>query len=332
MAEVVKIKRTWIYAGLTVLVLIYLVTMSIISWRLTDARKCAGVRITVHDTALYKFVTPRELALELGDLPRKAKTMRLRDINVDSIERMLAAFDKIERVNVTILSNDTLYIDVHPLHPAARIFDNDGKSYYINRTGKRIKADARYHIDVPVIQGNFSDAMPATSLLPLLDRIADDSLMNSLVSMIKVDSPNDIILVPVIRGHVINLGDTLDYADKFRRLKAMYRNVLNVRGWELYDTISVKWGGQVVASRRNKAIAAPQLVVETVNGEDVDLSTMMSGPNVAPGQALPNKPAKNEKTIPARKGEPARQSADTAGRATSAATPPSGSAAAKSTD
>ena len=236
--------------------------------------------------------------------------MRLRDINVDSLERMLADFDKIERVNVTILSNDTLYIDVHPLHPVARIFDNDGKSYYINRTGKRIKADARYHIDVPVIQGNFSKSMPATSLLPLIDLIAADSLMNSLVSMIKVDSPNDIILVPVIRGHVINLGDTLGYPDKFRRLKAMYRNVLNVRGWELYDTISVKWGGQVVASRRNKSTDAPKLVVETVNGEDVDVSTMMSGPNVAPGQALPNKPAKNEKTIPARKGETAPHPAD----------------------
>lgn len=303
MAEVVKIKKSWIYVALTLLVVAYLATMSIISWRLTDGRKCAGVRITVHDTALYKFVTPRELALELGTFPRRAKTMRLRDLNIDSIERLLAAFDKIERVNVTILSNDTLLIDVHPLHPVARIFDNDGHSYYINRSGKRIKADARYHIDVPVIQGRFTESMPATSMLPLLDAVASDSLMNSLVSMIKVDSPNDIILVPAIRGHVINLGDTLDYADKFRRIKAMYRNVMSVRGWEFYDTISVKWGGQVVATRRNKSVAKERLVVETVNEEDVDVSTMLSGPNVAPGQALPNKPAKNEKTIPARKGE-----------------------------
>ena len=66
---------------------------------------------------------------------------------------------------------------------------------------------------------------------------------------------------------------------------------------------SVKWGGQVVATRRNKSVAKERLVVETVNEEDVDVSTMLSGPNVAPGQALPNKPAKNEKTIPARKGE-----------------------------
>lgn len=311
MAETVTIKRKWIYVVLTLLVVAYLAVMSVISWRLTDARKCAGISITVHDTAVYKFVTPRELALELGALPRRIKSMRLRDINVDSLERVLAAFDKIERVNVTLLSNDTLYIDVHPLHPVARIFDNDGHSYYINRSGKRIKADARYHIDVPVIQGNFTERMPATSMLPLLDQIASDSLMNSLVSMIKVDSPKDIILVPVIRGHVINLGDTLDYPDKFRRLKAMYRNVMNVRGWETYDTISVKWGGQVVASRRNKAIVADRLIVEEVNGEDVDVATMMSGPNVAPGQALPDKPAKNEKTIPARKGETPPPPADT---------------------
>lgn len=277
MLSTLRIKRSWIYAALTILVVGYLIVVGVLSSAMSSSRLCTGITIVVHDTAQYKFVTPEELAYELGALPSNALKIPVDRINVDSLERVLAACDKIESVNVNILTDGHIYIDVIPMHPVARIFDPDGNSYYINRTGKRINADARYHLDVPVVYGNFTKRMPATSIIPLIDYINADSLLTSFVSMIKIDSPTDIILVPVIRGHVINIGDTLDYEDKFRRLKAMYRNVMDVRGWEYYDTISVKWNGQIVASRRDKTLATPELIVETRNEEAVDLSTMSSG-------------------------------------------------------
>lgn len=296
-----KIKDSWVYAFLTVAVVAYLVTMWIVGSGMSASRLCQGLTITVHDTAHYKFVTPRELVRELGDLPKIIKTLPLNSINIDSIERMLMEFDKIENVNVNILTDGTVSIDVVPMRPVARIFDSKNDSYYINRSGKRIKATARYYMDVPVVVGNFDARMPATSILPLIDRIEGDSLMKSFVSMIKVDSPTDIILVPSIRGHVINIGDTLNYDDKFRRLHAMYTNVMKVKGWECYDTLTVKWDGQVVASRRDKSLPEADMIVETENKEAVDVSTMMSGPNVAPGQALPNRPVQNDRPIPAQK-------------------------------
>lgn len=270
---------------------------------MSAARLCTGINITVHDTARYKFVTPRELVNELGDLPKIAKKLPLNSINIDSIERMFMAFDKIESVNVNVLTDGSISIDVVPMHPVARIFDSKGDSYYINRSGKKIKADARYYVDVPVVVGDFDDRMLARSILPLIDKIETDSMMKAFVSTIKVDSPTNIILIPTIRGNVVNLGDTLNYDDKFRRLKAMYTHAMNVKGWEYYDTISVKWDGQVVASRRDKSLPESDLIVETENEEAVDVATMMSGPNVAPGQALPNRPVHNEKPTPATKKE-----------------------------
>lgn len=300
MGRIKKIKESWVYAFLTLTVVVYLIMMGIISGNLSAARLCTGVTITVHDTARYKFVTPEELAIELGQLPKLATRTPLHSINVDSLENALARFDKIENVKVNILSDGRLRIDVVPMHPVARIFDSNNDSYYINRSGKRIKADARYYMDVPVVMGNFGARMPATSIIPLIDRIEGDSLMKSFVSMIKVDSPTDIILVPSIRGHVVNLGDTLDYDDKFHRLRAMYSKVMKVRGWECYDTISVKWSGQVVASRRDKSLPQSEMIVETANEEAVDVATMMGSANVAPGQVDPNLPAHNEKPIPGR--------------------------------
>lgn len=302
----IRIRKSWVYAALTLVVVCYLVAMYAIGAVRDASRICTGVTVTVHDTAQYRFVTPQELARELGRFPLLATRMPVDKINIDSLERVLEGFDKIERVSVNIMTDGRVLIDVHPMKPVARIFPADGSdSYYINRTGKRIAADARYHMDVPVVTGSFSSKMPDRSIIPLLDALAGDSLMCRMVSMIKVDSPTDIILVPPMRGHVINIGDTLGYEDKFRRLTTMYTRVLKVRGWDMYDTISVKWPGQVVATRRDKTLAAPEMLVETVNAEEVSAETMMAGPGVAPGQALPGIPAKNDKLVPAHK-EPVR--------------------------
>lgn len=298
-------KRTWILAGVTMLVVAYLVVMAFVASSITSSRMCRGVTITVHDTAQLKFINAKDLEMDMSGFYADVRTSRLDQVNIDSLERALAAFDKIEKVNVNILTNGYIHVDVWPLRPVARVFESSGNSYYINREGKRIKADVRYHLDVPVVQGDFPDStFQATALLELIDHIEADSVMRPLVSMIKVDSPDNIILVPTIRGHVINFGRPDNFSDKFDRLKTMYRKVMDVRGWEFYDTISVKWNGQIVATRRKKHIDTSESFVETYNAEDVDARTMMSSEGIAPGQALPGVPVKGENPIPARIGEP----------------------------
>lgn len=296
MAWIAKIKRSWLFAALTLVVVSYLMVMWKVAAHKADTRLCTGIMITVHDTAQYRFVTPEELALELGTLPSTATSTPLSRINIDSLEHALMKFDKIESVNVTVLTNGKIHIDVHPTRPVARIFEPSGNSYYISRDGKRIVADARYHIDVPVVSADFNAlAMRPTSIIPLVDKISSDSLLNTLVSMIKIDSPTDIILIPMVRGHVINIGDTLNFDDKFRRLRAMYTKVMPVRGWEMYDTLSVKWGGQVVASRREKKLERPEIIVEKYNWEDTGSEGVAVDSLVSP--------VKNDAIIPARRGK-----------------------------
>lgn len=300
-----KIKKSWVYAFLALAMVAYIVTMFTITLEREETRMCSGVIVTVHDTAQYRFVSPAEFAQELGSLTIEARNIPMNSIDIDSIERRLNSFDKIEHAEVNLLTNGRIHIDVYPMRPVARIFPLDtAASYYINRTGKRILADARYYMDVPVVKGSFPKVgMNASSLIPLLEAINADTMMSQLVTMVKVDSPVDIILVPRISGHVINIGDTLDYADKFRRLKVMYSQVMQQRGWDMYDTLSVKWPGQVVATRRDKSHETEEDVIETENFEEVDAETMTAGADVAPGQVQPGIPAQNDKLIPARKGK-----------------------------
>ena len=94
----------------------------------------------------------------------------------------------------------------------------------------------------------------------------------------KQDSRGDIIIVPTIRGHVVNFGDTSMVADKFDRLRRFYRGVMPTVGWETYDTLAVKWRGRVVATRRNKALGASMLSAVVEEFDDIDDHDTMRTP------------------------------------------------------
>lgn len=268
----------------------YLALSWIITSTAADNRLCEGVLITVHDTTDNHFVTPRELAAELGDIPQTIRSRRISAINLDSIERMLNLFDKIEHVDVNMLSSGKLLVDVWPMRPVARIFDNGGQSYYINRAGKRIAAQPGYFMDVPVIRGEFSPDYPATSLLPLLDYLKANPQWDEVVTMIDVRSPNDILLVPPVSGHVINIGDTTNLPDKFSRLRLMYSKVMAAKGWDFYKEISVKWRGQIVGVKARTPQERAEYIIDERNEEE-------AGTDAADTDA--GNPVKADKPIPA---------------------------------
>ncbi len=237
---------------------------------------CQGINISVKQVSGSRnFVTQAEVRRLLNEWKLDNTNMPVSHINLQRIEDKLNSIDNIEHATVSRLANNKVQIDVTPMIPVARVFSR-GKSFYINRDGKRLTANARFHIDVPVITGNFDDDSDSTGLhnpkrlLPLIERLRNDSTWNALVAQISVDPrTNDIILVPMIRGHVINLGDTSNINNKLQRIITMYHDVLPLKGWTYYDTLSVKWGGQVVASRRLKSIPEPLIRFDR-EGESTD--------------------------------------------------------------
>lgn len=269
----------------TVVVIAYLAVALTLTSYMAAADTCTEVCIQVNDTSSHPFVTVRELNRDLGDIINQAPGRPLSDINTSDIEMQLARIDKIEDAKALILTTGKVLIEVNPMRPVARIFDGN-KSYYINKDGKRISANARYHVDVPVIEGRLERMnLKAESYLPLVRYISDTPAWDALVSAIKIDSPRDIILVPVIHGHVINIGDTAGYVEKLDRLKKFYREVMPEKGWSFYDTVSVKWRGQVVATRAKKGYNAIPDIEEDIDEAD-DATTMMPTDDALEGKGF----------------------------------------------
>ena len=237
-------------------------------WAHAEARKnaCHGINVDIAHNFSADSLSKQGVLTEINRYHGKIIGEQISAINSRDLEKYLKSYPQFEDVICSFTTGGILNVKVIPMIPELRVFD-DTLSYYINKEGKKMKSKASFFVDVPVVSGKFSEKFQPSELLPVTRFIASDPMLKNLVGMVHANDAENIILVPRIQGHVINFGDTTRLQEKKKALLAMYRKVMPYKGWETYDTISVKFQGQVVATRRNKGSLIP------INNEldDIDM-------------------------------------------------------------
>ena len=264
---------------------------------------CRRVTVQIVNQDSTMFVTEQGVKAELAQNGFKLVGKPMWQISAARIEQTLSSSQYLENVECVKAKNGEIIIRASQLVPVMRVFETDGSSYYVNADGKRMNATSFYHSDVPVVQGKFTKKFPATRLLPLVKYVENDSLLRSLVTMYTMRDSNNIFIVPSIYGHIVNMGSVANIDNKFEKLKLFYREVLPAKGWETYDTISVKWDHQVVATLRKKVVQ----VAMTYDPEDdeviPDLETMGVDENNATLAIDPKTKQKAKASKPATKSD-----------------------------
>lgn len=227
---------------------------------------CVGIDVRITGVPGADSITRRGVLDELNRYPAKIIGAQINTINTREICRFLSGFNNFESVECLVTPSGELRVNIVPMIPEIRVFTST-ESYYVNKDGKRIDSNAEFFVDVPVVKGNFNSRFTPKEVLPITRFIAGDDVMRNLVGMVDAHDAHNIFLVPRIHGHVINFGDTTRLEQKRDMLITMYRKVIPYKGWEEYDTISVKFRGQIVATRRDKT---PR-VHGTEETEDIDL-------------------------------------------------------------
>lgn len=239
-----------------------------------DKEVCTGIRIEVEGDTPMRKVVEKGVRAELNDYPKEIVGTPIRNLGTEKIRKYLAQMSNFESVNVMITADRELLVKVVPMIPVMRVFTGN-TSYYINREGKHIEAKPEFYTDVPVVKGNFSKKFTPREMVGLVQFIRNDEFLSNFVSMIEVPNRNNIILIPRVFGHVVNFGDTTDLRTKTDNLKLFYRKVIPHKGWNMYDTISVKFRDQIVATRKVKNLPV-ELKDETdeIDPEDAALQEL----------------------------------------------------------
>ncbi len=264
-------KKTILKWTLLLLLMVYAVWMT--GWAHDMARKdvCVGFEIAVDGNTPMDSIVRSGLERELKNYPQRIAGTPIMQLDAAKIERYLRNMNLFEEVSCMLTSDNRLLVQALPLVPVMRVFTDD-KSYYINKSGKYIEALPEFYTNVPVVKGDFTKRFTPKELVPLVNKIETDQFMKEVTGMLVARDRNNLLIVPRIRGHVVNFGDTTRLDEKVGMLKLFYRKVMPKKGWNEYDTISVKYRGQIVATRRIKPIAPPPVTEEEIDLEEQALS------------------------------------------------------------
>ena len=264
----------------TLLIILLGYTAAITVWAHAEASRnaCSGIEVVVDGSNKADSVTRNGVLAELAHYPRKIIGVPLESVNTYDVRQFLSRFSNFENVDCVITTDGKLKVSVIPMIPEIRVFSPMG-SYYINKDGKYIASNAEFYVDVPIVKGVFTNKLPAMYVLPVTRFIESDPVLSELVAMIEMIDEDNIILIPKIQGHVINFGDTTRLQEKKRALMTMYNKIMPYKGWNEYDTISVRFRNQIVATRRLKALEAHgPLTDDGDDPEEAALASMAAEP------------------------------------------------------
>lgn len=175
-------------------------------------------------------------------------------LDVRGIEGAIMSDPWVANAEVYIDIDRVMHINVTRRVPVARVFRADGESYYIDSSlhTMPLSPDYTYYAtvvtNVPIVADDSAGKALKAQIVALCRRINADSFWSAQVSQIALDSNRCFELMPVVGNQKVVFGDTSRMDEKFANLFTFYKNVLNRIGWDKYETLDVRYKGQVVAS------------------------------------------------------------------------------------
>jgi len=182
----------------------------------------------------------------------------LATLEVERMERVLEADPFVKNADVYIDQNNYLRIRIEQRDPVLRVLDNKGNNYYLDASGKKMPPSKNFAARVIVGTGNIAAYTPEflekrksslRDLFQITQTLLADEFLSSFIQQIHVNNAGEFILIPLVGDQRIELGNAKKLEDKFNRLKIFYQQGMPYEGWRKYQTINLKYSGQVVCRR-----------------------------------------------------------------------------------
>ena len=155
-----------------------------------------------------------------------------------------------------------LCVEIQEREPLARVFTNNGASFYLDDSITILPLSNRHTARLPVFtsfsgslnQLNKFDTALLKSIKTMGAFILKDSFLMSMIDQIDINKKNEFELIPKMGDQTIIFGDTSDLSQKFEKFELFYKKVVPVYGWKKYCKVNLEYKNQLVASIRGKDI------------------------------------------------------------------------------
>jgi cell division protein FtsQ len=216
-----------------------------------------------------KFLSEEAVILRLKDKQLVGEDKVYSELELEKIEDALIAMPEVKTAQAYTYLSGKWKIEMSLRQPIARIFNIDGSSCYLDKSGKLMPLSDNYTAHVITVDGNINetdylksvddiinnDSLITIEILDDLYEISNyvcsDEFLSAQFTHIHINEYNEFELIPRVGDQRIMFGKAKYIAGKFKKLEHFYNEGLSRAGWEMYDTINVMYKNQVVCSKRN---------------------------------------------------------------------------------
>jgi cell division protein FtsQ len=249
------------YDRVTWVLFLFIVAMI---WMMARARKrdtfAKGVEVSVKplesgDKLISERDVKQALLLSFGNT---LEGTELANLEVERMERVLEEDPFVKDADTYIDQNNQLHVSIEQREPILRILDSHGSNYYLDGEGKKMPPSKNFAARVLVATGNIAPYTPEfrekrrnslKDLYNITKTLLADEFLSGFVQQIHVNNAGEFVLVPLIGDQKIILGSARRLDDKLDRLKIFYKQAMPYEGWRKYETINLKYTGQVVCKK-----------------------------------------------------------------------------------
>ncbi|MBS1644757.1 MAG: hypothetical protein JST36_06920 [Bacteroidetes bacterium] len=218
-------------------------------------RKIKEVQISIQKPSGVGFVDEASVREQLFE-NRHFNPLQEAASSVDehTLESILISNPWIENAQVYTDANRVMHIILTQRVPVARIFEQDGNSYYLDHVLQVMPISNHYTHYTPVVTGvpqlhkDSASLILKGKIVGLVNRLGKNSFWSAQIAQIDINEDGEFELIPVLGSQRIILGDTTRLDAKLAKLLAFYKQIQNKVGWDKYTKIDLRFKDQVVAS------------------------------------------------------------------------------------
>ncbi len=251
---------------------IWLIFIAIISFLIVVVHKrqknlkCKNLIINLTTNESRTFITTEDINKCIFDSVGNIIGKPIKEINLLKIHKIVSQIPFLKNTTVFKTLSGEIKIEVSERKPIAHVFTKNNESFYIDDEGVLIPTSKTYTSNVITVCGEIYETYS-----PLLDLnnpssinnnpilykvyvtalyISDDEFWDAMIDQIYVNRRGEIELIPKPGKHNILIGNIDKLEKKFERLMVFYEKVIKKIGWDVYETINLKFDNQIVCTTK----------------------------------------------------------------------------------
>ncbi len=258
------------FSSIALIVIAFLISVGFASHE-QASMPCTGIYVNIHDSIGTGFVEDGDIRQIIQNKFGSLEGKSISSINISLLEKIINTNPFIYDAEVFSTIDGKLKIDVKQRVPLLRIINFNNESFYIDKDGIYMPTSDKFTARVPVANGYIFDKESEKKVRVYGDGdLADTSLnklkieqlfhiatytskndfWNAIVQQFYINSDGDIEFIPRVGNHTVILGDDKLLDEKFTKLKVLYKEGLNRKGWDKYSKINLKYKDQVVCTKK----------------------------------------------------------------------------------